>query len=166
MTTNLKTTQMLMRYNEWANNLIFEAVNKLPPEEITKERDTIFKNIVYTLNHNYVISLIWQAHLEGWEHGFTARNTKDCPPFEEIRQAQQEIDRWYIAYSDSLSSDSLNEMIHFTLIGGNKGAMTREEILIHIVNHTTYHRGFVADMFYQIPAKPPTTYLPVFLQNR
>ena len=60
----------------------------------------------------------------------------------------------------------MNEFVHFTLIGGTKGSMTRGEILYHVVNHTTYHRGFVADMFYQIPVKPPTTDLPVFLQNR
>lgn len=43
--------------------------------------------------------------------------------------------------------------------------MTRAEILLHVVNHTTYHRGFVADMFYQIPSKPRTTDLPVFLSE-
>ncbi|MGA2655654.1 MAG: DinB family protein [Gammaproteobacteria bacterium] len=165
MNTNVKTAKMLTRYNAWANHLIFEAVEQLPPQEITKERDTVFKNIVYTLNHCYVIAQIWQAHLEGREHGFTARNTKDCPPIDLLHAAQKEIDNWYINLSDNLSSDALNEMIHFTFIGGTKGAMTREEILIHIVNHTSFHRGFVADMFYQIPARPPTTDLPVFLQN-
>jgi uncharacterized damage-inducible protein DinB len=56
--------------------------------------------------------------------------------------------------------------VRFTLIGGNPGVMTRSEILLHIVNHCTYHRGFVADMFYQVPARPPTTDLPVFLRER
>jgi len=57
--------------------------------------------------------------------------------------------------------------VHFTLIGGNKGVMTRAEILLHIVNHTSYHRGFVADLFYQVPGapRPPTTDLPVFLRE-
>ncbi len=59
----------------------------------------------------------------------------------------------------------LNEVIHFTLINGTKGFMTCEEILMHIINHTTYHRGFIADMFYQISAKPLITDLPVFFQN-
>lgn len=166
MITNTKTARMLTRYNAWANTLIFAAVNELPAGEIYKERDTIFKNMVNTLNHNYVIDLIWQAHLEGREHHFTARNTEDCPPLDKLWQAQQAIDNWYIAWSDRLSSDALHEIIHFILIGGSKGAMTREEILIHLINHTTYHRGFVADMFYQVPAKPPATDLPVFLQNR
>lgn len=43
--------------------------------------------------------------------------------------------------------------------------MTREEIILHVVNHATYHRGFVADVFYQVPAKPPATDLPVFLRD-
>jgi uncharacterized damage-inducible protein DinB len=34
-----------------------------------------------------------------------------------------------------------------------------------VVNHTTYHRGVVADCFYQIPSRPPTTDLPVFLRD-
>ena len=56
--------------------------------------------------------------------------------------------------------------MHFTLIGGNRGVMTRGEILLHIVNHTTYHRGFVADLMYQVPgARPPTTDLPVYLRE-
>ena len=43
---------------------------------------------------------------------------------------------------------------------------TGSEILLHIVNHSTYHRGYVAQMFYQVPARPPTTDLPVFLRER
>jgi len=33
------------------------------------------------------------------------------------------------------------------------------------VNHTSYHRGFIADLFYQIPVRPPVTDLPVFLRD-
>ena len=64
-----------------------------------------------------------------------------------------------------MSEAALGENVPFTLIGGNKGVMTRAEILLHIVNHTSYHRGFVADMFYQVPARPPLTDLPVFLRE-
>jgi uncharacterized damage-inducible protein DinB len=157
---------MLTRYNNWANKLIFEAVAALPPGEATKERSTLFKNMVHTLNHNYVIDLIWQAHLEGREHGFAARNTPEHPPLAELRRKQQAVDDWYIAWSDGLSEADLVEKVHFTLIGGNRGTMTRAEILLHIVNHTSYHRGFVADLFYQVPgARPPTTDLPVYLRE-
>ncbi len=61
MMTNTKIARKLTRYNAWANTLIFETVSKLPSGEATKERSTIFKNILYTPNQNYVIDLIWQA---------------------------------------------------------------------------------------------------------
>lgn len=56
--------------------------------------------------------------------------------------------------------------VRFTLIGGKRSAMRRSEIVLHVINHTSYHHGFVADMFYQIPARPPLTDLPVFLTTR
>jgi uncharacterized damage-inducible protein DinB len=162
-----QTARMLTRYNAWANQLIFDAVAALPPAEATKERQSLFRNMVHTLNHNYVIDRIWQAHLEGREHGYETRNTKDHPPLADLRQAQQDIDRWYTAWSDALSDRALDEKVSFTLIGGNQGVMTRGEILLHVVNHTTYHRGFVADLFYQVPGvRPPTTDLPVYLREQ
>jgi len=156
---------MLTRYNAWANKLIFDAVAALPDGEATKERQSLFKNMVHTLNHNYVIDLIWQAHLEGREHGFEARNTKTHPPLDELWRKQRVIDDWYIAWSDALTDAALEEEVRFTLIGGNPGVMTRGEILLHIVNHTAYHRGFVGDMFFQVPARAPTTDLPVYLRE-
>lgn len=156
---------MLTRYNRWANERIFEAVAGLPAGEATKPRATLFKSMVHTLNHNYVIDRIFQAHLEQRGHGFTARNTPEPPPFEELRRAQREIDDWYIAWSDAIAPAALDERLSFTFVGGGQGAMTRGEMLLHVVNHTSYHRGFVADMFYQVPARPPTTDLPVFLRD-
>ena len=156
---------MLTRYNAWANQVIFDAVAALPEGEATKPRQSLFKNMVHTLNHNYVIDRIFQAHLEGRGHGYGARNTADHPPLDELWRAQQEIDAWYIAWSDALTDAALAETARFTFVGGGEGAMTRGEILLHIVNHTSYHRGFVAEMFYQVPARPPTTDLPVFLRD-
>jgi uncharacterized damage-inducible protein DinB len=156
---------MLTRYNAWSNKLMFDAVAALPLGEAVKERKSLFKNMVHTLNHNYVIDAIWQAHLEGRAHGYAARNTVDYPPLAELKEKQQAMDQWYIQWADALTDAALDEKVHFTLIGGNAGAMTRFEILQHVVNHTSYHRGFVCDMFFDVPARPPTMDLPVFLRE-
>lgn len=74
------------------------------------------------------------------------------------------MDTWYVNYADSLSHDRLDEMVEFEFIGGGLGAMSREDILLHVVNHTTYHRGHIADMLYHLNVFPPTTDLPVFLR--
>jgi uncharacterized damage-inducible protein DinB len=94
---------MLARYAAWADELTHEAVAALPPGEAEKERPTLFKTMIGTLNHNYLV------------------------------------------------------------ISGERGAMTRGEMLLHVVNHKSYHRGWVAEMFFQVPAKLPTTDLPVLL---
>lgn len=163
--TTLRNARMLTRYNAWADRLIFDAVAGLPEGEATKPRTSLFKNIVHTLNHIYVIDLIFQAHLQGREHGFAARNTAGYPALEELRQAQLALDDWYVAWSDAITEGALNEKVGFTFVGGGQGVMTRAEMILHVVNHTTYHRGFVADLLHQVPARPPTTDLPVFLRD-
>jgi uncharacterized damage-inducible protein DinB len=55
--------------------------------------------------------------------------------------------------------------VHFTFVDGGEGAMTRGDMLLHTVNHKTFHRGYVADMMYQVPARPPSMDLPVFLRD-
>jgi uncharacterized damage-inducible protein DinB len=159
------TARMLARYNAWSNRLMFDAVAALPANEATKERKSLFKNMVHTLNHNYVIDAIWRAHLEGRAHGYTARNTADHPPLAELARQQPAMDAWYVTTFDALDAAALEEKVNFTLIGGNAGAMTRYEILQHVVNHTSYHRGFVCAMFFEVPARPPTMDLPVFLRE-
>lgn len=159
------TARMLSRYNAWADKVMFDSVAALPPGEATKERRSLFRNIVHTLNHNYVIDVIWQCHLEGRAHGYTARNTTGHPELDELWTLQQYIDQWYIDWSDRMDDAALQEEVRFTLIGGNEGVMTRGQILLHIVNHTTYHRGFAADLFFQVPARPPLTDLPVYLRE-
>jgi uncharacterized damage-inducible protein DinB len=52
---------------------MFPSVASLPPGEATRERVTVFKNMVGCLNHIYVVDRIWQAHLEGREHEFKTR---------------------------------------------------------------------------------------------
>ena len=154
-----------MRYNAWANVLIFEAVAALPEGEATRPRRSVFRNMVHTLNHNYVIDRIFQAHLEGRDHGYAARNTAEHPPLAELWRAQQELDRWYVATYDAMEDSRLNQTVSFTFVGGGEGVMTRGEILQHLVNHTSYHRGFVAQMMYDAGARPPTTDLTVFLRD-
>jgi len=153
----------LARYKAWADDLTLSAVAALPAGEAARERPTLFKSIIGTLNHSYVVDLIWQAHLEGREHGFTARNVVPYPELEALTGAQRRANDWLLAFSEAQSAASLSEAISFRMVSGEQGRMTRGEILLHIVNHATYHRGWVSDLFFQVPAKPPTTDWNVFL---
>ena len=162
---DLRSARQLARYRLWADRLTFDAVAALPPGEAAKERPTRFKTMIGTLNHTHLVDLIWQAHLEGRDHGFEALDLMLHDGLPELWRAQQAIDQWYIDWSDGQSMRSLDDAVRFRFIGGEAGAMTRGEILLHVVNHATYHRGWVAEMFFQVPARNPTTDLTVYLSN-
>jgi len=161
----LRNIRMLTRYSAWANSLLYLALGEVPEAELTTPRQIVFGNLIRTLNHVYTIDLVWQAHLEGRPHGFTTRTPDVHISFSDLRIAQAALDSWYIRYAEEMSDRLGEEIVDFTFIGGGEGSMTRGDILLHVVNHTTYHRGHIAAMMYQIPALPPTSDLPVFLRN-
>jgi uncharacterized damage-inducible protein DinB len=161
----MRYLQTLMRYKGWANDVMFAAVGKLPEAEVTAPRKIIFGNLLRTLNHVHAMDEVWRAHLEGRPHGYTTRNPDACPPLAELRGAQKAMDDWFVGYADALAEQKQDEVVSFRFIGGGAGAMTRRDILLHVANHGTYHRGNVASMMYQAGTPPPSTDLPVFLQK-
>jgi uncharacterized damage-inducible protein DinB len=164
--SQLQNIRMLSRYAAWANDRLYDALADLPERALTKPHPIVFGSILRTLNHVYLMDLVWRAHLRGVPHGFTTRNPEECPPFAELRAAQKDIDQWYIQCSDDMLESSCGEIVNFSFIGGENGSMSRGEIVLHVVNHTTYHRGHIGCMICQVPAEPPTTDLPVFLRER
>ena len=160
---NTETARMLAQYKAWADKVMFDGVAALPPGEAEKERKTLFKSMVGTLNHIYVVDLIWQAHLEGREHGFKARNVAVHSELAALWDAQQRLNDWVIDWAKSQSETSLSETVPFTFVNGTAGAMTRGEMFLHLVTHGSYHRGWVAEMFFDAGARPPQPDLSVFL---
>jgi len=154
----------LVRYKHWANELLFAAVAELPEEALLAPQPIVFGNLLRTLNHVLAMDHVWQCHLLGEPHGLSTRNPDYCSPFAEIAAAQGRMDSWYIEYADALPADRREEIVEFTFIGGNPGAMSREDILLHAVNHGTYHRGHIAGMM-RPWRPPPVTDYPVFLKG-
>ncbi|HUC65357.1 MAG TPA: DinB family protein [Stellaceae bacterium] len=158
-----RTAMMLAQYKAWADTVMFDGVAALPPGEAEKERKTLFKTIVGTLNHIYVVDLIWQAHLEGREHGLKARNMLLHPELPALRAAQQKMNEWIIDWAAAQSEGSLDEDVPFTFVNGTRASMKRGEMFLHLVTHGSYHRGWVAEMFFEADARPPQPDLSVFL---
>ncbi len=161
-----KDLRTITRYKAWADNRLYESLASVSKAALVTERKTPLGSIMSTLNHVYAMDLVWQAHLEGKSHGFSTRRPEIFGEFSSLRVAQEEIDRWYVAYAAELESEAINAVIDFEFIGGGQGSMTRSEILLHVVNHTTYHRGHITVAMLQIPAPlPPPTDFPVFLRE-
>ena len=159
------TIRKMTHYMAWANTGLLDTVAQLPDDEIMKPRQTLFTNMAHTMNHIFVIGDIFRGHLEGRDHGYAGRNSKTSPPFAEVSENLKGLDRHYIDYAAGLSDDDLHETVRFTYIGGGDGEMTRMEILLHLVNHASFHRGFVNDMLCQVPSRGKAFDLSVFLRD-
>lgn len=159
----VNSVQTLARYKAWADSIILPVFAMLPEPELVAPRRIHFGSIIRILNHSYLMDLAWQSHLLGRPHGLATRNPVEHPSIGDLVASQYAIDAWFVDHADALSHDQLREVVDFEFIGGGAGAMSRTEILLHVVNHATYHRGQAAAMLYHLDIFPPATDLPVFL---
>jgi uncharacterized damage-inducible protein DinB len=158
-----RTLIMLAEYNAWADDTLFSAAAGLPDDSIYREKKTLFKTVVGTLNHNYQVDLIWQANLEGVDHGFSSRRDLLHPRFEDLIEAQAQSNRWYIDWAKRQDPASLARVVPFTYTSGPKAEMTRAAMFLHVINHKTFHRGWVSEMFFDLGSRPPQTDISVYL---
>lgn len=158
-----QTLIFLAEYNDWADQVLFSALEKLPEDAVYKETKTLFKTIVGTLNHNYQVDLIWQANLAGKPHGFTSRRDLLHPRFGDLVRAQSEANRWFIEWAKRQTAASLAETVPFQFVTGRRSQMQRGAMFLHVINHKTFHRGWVSEMFFHCGSRPPQTDITVYL---
>ena len=157
------TAIMLARYSDWADQVLFKAIEGLPRGAAGMTTQTLFGSMIGTLNHNYQVDLIWRAHLLGEEHGFTSRRDLLHPELGALVDAQSDVNRWFIHWAKRQSGASLSERVKFHFVSGKPAEMARGAMFLHVVNHKTYHRGWVSEMFFDFGSRPPETDLSVFL---
>lgn len=155
----------LMRYSAWANRLLYEALSSVDEKFLARPRPGRPAGALGVLAHIYVVALIWKAHLTGQAHGFTTRSLDPVPSFAELRAWQAAVDEWYADFAAGLPSHRRSVLIDFRFVDGGPGRMTAEDMLLHVANHGTYHRGYVADMLYEAGLRPPVMDLPVFIRD-
>jgi uncharacterized damage-inducible protein DinB len=110
---------------------------------------------IRTLNHIHTVDRIFAAHLRGEPHGFTATNTADTPPLDELRASVEQVDAWYVDHVRGLRPEQFEEVLSFRFTDGDAGRMSREEILAHVIHHGSHHRGNVGMLMKQVDAPPP-----------
>jgi uncharacterized damage-inducible protein DinB len=155
----------LCRFSAWAGARLCEALAAMPPESLSAPRPHREKGILGVLSHILVVDRIWQANLLGRPHGFTSRNLAQPLPFAEVREALAGMERWYVEHAAACSEAELEAVLDFQYVGGQPASLARADMLLHVVNHRTWHRGYVADMMYESGAKPPTIDLNVYLRD-
>jgi len=155
----MHTIQTLFAQKTWANNELFNLLATVNPGQHAQAVHTATR----TLNHIYVVDRIFQAHLLGSPHGYTATNTDETPELAGLQFSVAETDAWYESYLATVSSAQLGEKISFRFTDGDQGRMSREEMLLHVITHGAYHRGNVGQVLKSISIAPPRDLYTKFL---
>lgn len=150
----------LFGYKAWANAELFDVLAALPAEHAETLHACIRR-----LNHIHVVDRIFRAHLSGEARPFDATNTKDTPSLAQLRSDVQATDAWYRQYVASLAAAGLAEIVDFTFTDGDRGRMSREEILLHVLTHGGYHRGNVGELLRSTPVAAPRDLYTKFLHQ-
>lgn len=147
----LALLRSLFAYQAWANDELLRKIDSLDRHVHNEERHAAMR----LLSHSHVVARIFSAHLVGESHGYGADNTEEIPALAELRAAVAASDRWYLDYLEILSPPHLSKPVAFTFTDGDKGCMTRREMLTHVVLHGGYHRGEIGRILARLSITPP-----------
>lgn len=155
----------LFAYDEWANARFLDAACQLSHEQWTKDLSSGFPSIRETLSH--VVATEW-VYLRRWngESPTTVPGWAKAPDAASLRTRLTEVEAERAVFLASLTESDLQRQIAYRNFKGEEWRYTCRDLLLHLVNHSTYHRGQVATMMRQVRAHPPSTDLLVFQDAR
>lgn len=131
-------------YNVWANEQVIEICKRYP-ELLQKSVASSFPTIYRTLLHIYDAELGWFNRIRGIAHTqfpsttFVGDNEK---VFETVLQTSKEFN----AHVQSQDEAYFTSICDYKTTKGDLFTDTYGEIVMHVMNHSTYHRGQVVTM--------------------
>jgi uncharacterized damage-inducible protein DinB len=150
----LPDLQTLVDFNVWARGRMLDALEPLTPEQFNRDLGSSFKSIRDTLTHLYLADWIW---LKRWQ-GDSPMTRPVIEPFPDVATARRtwaEHDRTLRALMDDLGEAGADRVFHYQMFNGPPAASPFWQMLQHVVNHGSYHRGQVTTMLRQMGAAPP-----------
>ena len=156
---NSNDIRALIGYVRWANQRLLDAAARLSSEEFTRELGASFGSVRGTLVHIMYGERRW---LQFWTDG-TFAAAMDPAAFPDTATitaswSQLELDRQ--TFVDGLTDAKLAMRVS---VGDQ--SYTLGELIQHILDHSTYHRGQVASLIRQLGYAPPPTGFRFFLSE-
>ena len=159
--------ERMARYNAWANARLYSAARSLPDESYRRNVGAFFGSLHGTLNHLLVTDRIWMRRLTGeGEHPakLDAIVFDDLASLERARKAE---DDRIVRYVEGLSEQDLGKEVSYSTTKGVPQRNVLVEVLAHLFNHQTHHRGQAHTILtvLGIPEPPPLDLLAMFRER-
>ncbi len=139
-------------YNQWANEKLF---NTIPVEVADIEINSSFNSIRKTVYHLWDAETVWLERLMDKTLTAWPPSANYTGTFEESFAKIKEQENTYIQFIDE---SDLSHRISYKNLKGDEFSNSYFEILAHVANHSTFHRGQLVTMLRQagVTQIPPT----------
>lgn len=142
--------QLHIRYSTWASRRLVEAAAALPADALARPTGISHGSILGTLAHLQFADWIWHSRVIG-------PLDRPADTLEALQSDWPDIQRRWEAWSDALTEADLTRVVPFKRLNGDDASAPVWQVVLHVVNHGTLHRGQVMGMIRQLGVAPPVT---------
>jgi uncharacterized damage-inducible protein DinB len=147
-------------YHIWANGLLMDAIAQLDPETQNKEVPSSFPSLFKTILHIWDAESIWWQRMKLQERIIRPSDNFNGD-FKELSQQLLNQDK---QWQDWINNAQEHMLQHVFLYQNSKREQFKQplyQMLLHIFNHGTYHRGQLVNIMRQLNISkiPPTDFI-------
>lgn len=148
--------RFLFDYDRWANERVFEATAKLGGEEFLRDLGSSFRSVRDTLVHVVSAAWIWLARWNG-ENPRALHDPQEFPTPEAVRRLWSRVEEDRGRWLDGVDDARIAADLVYRDTRGSTFRLPLSASILHVVNHSTYHRGQVATLIRQLGGEPIAT---------
>ena len=155
------------QYNLWANKLMIDVLLKLEDGAVDQEITSSFPSLRRTVMHTWAAESIWLQRLQLVEHPVWHGDDLTIT-FEDACKRWQNDSVGLIQFVEKQYDDrALEHVLQFYDRSKASHKMPVHQVLHHVFNHSTYHRGQLVTMLRQLGlTKIPSTDFVAFARGK
>lgn len=160
---NLAEIQRLFDYNSWANERVLESLHLIGQDVFASNREASHGSIRGVIAHIAAAEWIW---LERWK-GLSPATLLPASEFATVEMAAlrlRSIDRNLLEFTSQLTQADLDGRREYKTTEGKPYSNVLNDMLVHVVNHSSYHRGQITTLLRQSGAVPQSTDFILFIR--
>ena len=146
--------QTLVDYHYWARDRLFVAVEALTEEQLRRPLGNSFSSVFDTVVHLCGADWIWRSRWEGVSP-MALPTPESYDDLAKVRAVWQDEEATHPRDRESPRTRGHPAPIEYQGWDGRRQAQPFWQMLQHLVNHGSYHRGQVTTMLRQLDVPPP-----------
>lgn len=161
---NAEDFKLLFQFNSWANRRTMDACDSINPETFTRKLTGSFPSVRDTVVHIFAVERVWLDRWRGvWDGSFLRAD--EFPDMAYVRNAWTQIETDLLGFVNALDDAGTRRIIPHKNSQGAEFKMPLWQLMQHLVNHGTYHRGQVTNQLREVGGKPIATDLVAFYRQ-